>query len=65
MNQVDLQYRTELRELNQLTFDRFDARVGERLAELKTSLLWWMFGLWTGNVVATAALVLAILKAAG
>jgi len=37
-NQVDLTYRTELRELNDLNFARFDAKVGERLAELRTTL---------------------------
>jgi hypothetical protein len=35
---VDLTYRTELRELNDLNFARFDAKVGERLAELRTGL---------------------------
>ena len=37
-NQVDLTYRTELRELNELNFARFDAKVGERLAELRSDL---------------------------
>jgi hypothetical protein len=30
---VDAQYRSELRELNELNFARFDAKVGERFAE--------------------------------
>src|ERR1043166_2145835 len=37
-NAVDLTYRTELRELNDLNFARFDAKVGERLAELRADL---------------------------
>ncbi len=37
-NQVDLTYRTDLRELNDLNFARFDARVGERLAELRAEM---------------------------
>lgn len=37
-NQVDLTYKTELRELNDLNFTRFDARVGERLAQLRSEL---------------------------
>lgn len=37
-NQVDFSYRTELRELNDLNFARFDARVGERLAELRAEM---------------------------
>jgi predicted nuclease with TOPRIM domain len=38
LNEVDLTYRTELRQLNDLNFARFDAKVGERLAELRTQL---------------------------
>jgi hypothetical protein len=34
-NQVDLTYRTELRELNELNFARFDARLDQRLANLR------------------------------
>ena len=37
-NEVDLTYRTQLRELNELNFARFDAKVGERLAELRAEL---------------------------
>ena len=37
-NQVDATYRLELRELNDLNFARFDARVGERFAELELRL---------------------------
>ena len=33
-NQVDATYRGELRELNDLNFARFDARVGERFAQV-------------------------------
>ncbi len=80
---------TELRELNELNFARFDARMEQRLSqvearletllnkgladlrvefangirETKTSLVWWMFGFWTANTLATAGLVLGILKA--
>jgi hypothetical protein len=35
---VDLTSRTELRELNELNFARFHAKVGERLAELRSEL---------------------------
>lgn len=37
-NEVDLTYRTELRELNELNFARFDAKVGERLAEQRSNI---------------------------
>jgi hypothetical protein len=33
-NQVDATYRAELRELNELNFARFDAKLEQRLAEL-------------------------------
>lgn len=34
-NAVDATYRAELRELNELNFARFDAKLGQRLAELR------------------------------
>jgi hypothetical protein len=37
-NQVDATYRADLRELNELNFARFDARLEQRIAELKADL---------------------------
>ena len=37
-NSVDLTYRTDLRELNELNFARFDARLEQRLTELRAEL---------------------------
>lgn len=37
-NQVDATYRGELRELNELNFARFDAKVEQRIAEVKAEL---------------------------
>jgi anti-sigma-K factor RskA len=37
-NQVDATYRTELRELNEANFARFDAKLEQRLAELRAEL---------------------------
>jgi hypothetical protein len=37
-NAVDLAYRTDLRELNELNFARFDAKLEQRLAELRSEL---------------------------
>jgi hypothetical protein len=34
-NQVDATYRADLRELNELNFARFDAKLDQRLAELR------------------------------
>ena len=38
-NKMDATYRTELRELNELNFARFDAKLEQRLAEVKGELL--------------------------
>ncbi|HEY3935360.1 MAG TPA: hypothetical protein VGL65_12170 [Gemmatimonadales bacterium] len=37
-NQVDATYHNDLRELNELNFARFDAKVEQRLAELRADL---------------------------
>lgn len=37
-NAVDLTYRTELRELNELNFARFEAKLEQRLVELEARL---------------------------
>jgi DNA anti-recombination protein RmuC len=37
-NQVDATYRTDLRALNELNFARFDAKLEQRLAELRAEL---------------------------
>jgi hypothetical protein len=42
-NKVDTTYRTELRELNELNFERFDAKLEQRLAQLDAK---WA-GRWT------------------
>jgi hypothetical protein len=38
LNTISLGYRNELREINELNYARFDAKVGERLAELRAEL---------------------------
>jgi len=57
-NSVDATYRADLRELNELNFARFDAKLEQRLAELKTDLLKWMFGFWATTAFALLALAL-------
>ncbi len=44
-NAVDLTYRADLRELNELNFARFDAKLEQRLAELRAELLTEIAGL--------------------
>ena len=117
-NSVDATYRSDLRELNELNFARFDAKLEQRLAELgaglrtefgqrlngldakleqrfagldgrlaqhdarftvlearllgrmdaiqgglKADLLRWMFGFWTGTMIALAGVLFAVLRA--
>ena len=61
---VDLAYRTDLRELNELNFARFDAKLEQRLAELRaelrTELLRWMFGFWVSTLIGIAGLAIAL-----
>ena len=38
LNQMDTTYRTDLRELNELNFARFDAKLEQRVAELDAKL---------------------------
>ena len=61
-NSVDATYRADLRELNELNFARFDAKLEQRLAELKAELrveihavradlVKWMFIFWAPTAV--------------
>ena len=68
-NQVDATYRGDLRELNELNFARFDAKLEQRVAELRrdmadqrADLIKWMFIFWVGTVVPLAGLILALHK---
>ena len=63
-NTVDATYRAELRELNELNFARFDAKLGQRLSELESRLTWRMFAFWAPTalaVIGTGAGVLSLL----
>ena len=70
-NAVDATYKAELRELNELNWDRFRAELragiaelrGElltRIAEVRAELLKWMFVFWAGTVIPIAALVVGL-----
>jgi len=70
-NAVDLTYRTDRRELNELNFARFDAKMEQRLAEfdarlrtelatLRTELVRWMFAFWVTNFLGIAGLLIAL-----
>ena len=64
-NSVDATYRADLRELNELHFGQFDAKLEQRmaelrteLAELKSELLKWMFLFWATTGIALGGLFL-------
>jgi hypothetical protein len=63
-NAVDATYQADLRELNELNFARFEAELGERLAELESHLTWRMFAFWAPTalaVIGTGAGVISLL----
>jgi hypothetical protein len=70
-NAVDATYKADLKELNELNFARFDAKLEQRLAQLdaairthvaktvgdlKTDLLKWMLAFWATTLVGLGAL---------
>ena len=62
-NLVDATYRADLRELNELNFARFDAKLEQRIAQLETKLeslesklVKWMFLFWVGTLGTLVAL---------
>ncbi len=57
-NQVDQTYRGDLRELNELNFARFDAKLEQRLAQVKSDLVKWMFVFWAPTALGVVGLLL-------
>ncbi len=71
LNEVDAAYRADLRQLNELNFARSDARLEQRIAELRadltvaiagvrTDLIKWMFMFWAGTIIPLAGFSLAL-----
>ena len=63
-NSVDSTYRADLRELADLQYARFEARLEQRIAELKhdvakleSNLIKWMFAFWAPTALAVVALL--------
>src|SRR5471032_2397946 len=70
INGMDATYRSDLREMNELNFARFDAKLEQRIAELRTEiiamrgemhalraeLIKWMFLFFTGSALANVLL---------
>ena len=75
-NQVDATYKSDLRELNELNFARFETRLeGEiaqavaqleaRMAAFEARVIKWMFLFWVGQAVTTVGLVLGVVRLTG
>ena len=60
-NAVDEIYRNQLKEMNELNWQRFNDCLDAGLANLRADLIKWMFVFWIGNAMTTAGLVLGIL----
>jgi hypothetical protein len=63
LNQVDASYLAEFREFNELHYQRFDARLEQRLADVRADLMKWMFIFWAGTVIPLGGLILALYRA--
>lgn len=50
LNDVDATFKAELLEQNDRNLVLFDAKLEQRLAELKAELVKWMFLFWLGTV---------------
>jgi hypothetical protein len=70
-NSVDTTYRSDLRDLNEANFARFDAkleqriagvesRIGQRIAESESRMIRWMVTLWTGSILSTLGVIVAL-----
>ena len=72
-NSVDATYRSDLRDLNELNFARFDAKLEQRVAELRaemregfarleTRLTNRLFAFWIAQAATTVGLVFGVVK---
>ncbi len=72
-NAVDSTYQNQLRELNELNWQRFraelhatvaqsEARLNEKFSEKFTEMMKWMFIYWTGTVLSLGGLMIALMR---
>jgi hypothetical protein len=68
-NQVDATYRADLRELNELNFARFDAKLEQRISQVeakldaqRAKLIKWMFIFWAGTVIPVLSMVVLLTR---
>lgn len=58
INQIDASYRSELRDMNELNWGRFEAKLEQRVAELRADIergfkeqTRWMFLVWSSLLI--------------
>ena len=51
-NAVDATYKSELKETNDLNWERFEDHLDSRIDRLRADLMKWMFIYWSGTVAA-------------
>jgi hypothetical protein len=72
-NQTDVEYRTQLRDLNDRNYSRFEAKLEQRFSEQDAKwerrqndqfsrLLKWMFVFWSTSLVSMIGLSIAIVQ---
>jgi hypothetical protein len=75
-NTVDATYKSDLRELNDLNFARFEtrleaematavSRLETRMAAFEARIIKWMFLFWVGQAVTTVGLVFGVVRLPG
>jgi hypothetical protein len=59
-NAVDSTYHQQLRDLNDLNWERFKAELHSAIAQSEARLTKWMFIYWAGMMIPLASLVIAL-----
>jgi hypothetical protein len=61
-NAVDSTYQQQLRDLNDLNWERFKAELHSAIAQSEARLTKWMFVYWSGSVLTLGGLMIALLR---
>jgi len=61
-NAVDSTYQQQIRDLNDLNWERFKAELHSAIAQSESRLTKWMFLYWSGSVLTLGGLMIALLR---
>ncbi len=61
-NAVDSTYQQQLRDLNDLNWERFKAELHSAIAQSEARLTKWMFIYWSGTVLSLGGLMIALFR---